>query len=41
MVSLVMNTLQSLLTMGQILVSYDGKRLEMRAGSLFIQWKVV
>ena len=41
MVSLVMNTLQLLLAIGQVLVSCDGMRLEVRAGSSFIQWMVV
>ena len=39
--SLVMNTLQLLHNMGQVLVSCDGMRLEVRAGSLLIQWMVV
>lgn len=41
MVSLVMNTLQLLLTMGKVLVSCDGMQLEVRASSSFIQWMVV
>ena len=33
--------MQLLLTIGQVLVSCDGMRLEVRTGSSFTQWMVV